>query len=455
MRKFNVTTAALLLSIAANCVSAATVHDMPRGSHHHHGDRTLVDHFHRVVLPQNAALAEDPSFQDIDAFAKVRGLQTCRTAKTFSTTQISVENTDTVTCVLRMVQAGLTSPALLNLANKTIPGGGVLKGSKAQEEDLCRKTTLYASIKAAQASGEYPLAPFEAIYSPKVWAHDALAVGDSFASISMAGYRMTDGRRDRADHPGDRRQFIAGMHKKIEVILSSAIANGHSNLVLGALGCGAFAKDRTGQPDPQIPVDVADTFDAVLNARYIDGIPFVNHFEHIVFAILEDPRRESLNPTFKRALGILTGNSKTVTLSRARNTPIAHTIMTATAATPAPAYPSSYGHAAAAEFTPAPTFDIRVSNVGTLLKKASGLISIFTGSNVETKLLSKKPWSHSKKPWSTMVKRYEEKTGKDAGQWEIICSFAHNDSIFEVSINGHWKSLNPEARAWLKKVTKK
>lgn len=118
---------------------------------------------------------------------------------------------------------GLTSPAFLNLANKTIPGGGVLKGAKAQEEDLCRKITLYASIKAAQSSEEYPLAAFEAIYSPKVWEHDALAEKDSFASISMAGYRMTDGRRDKADHPGDRSQFIAGMRTKIEVILSTAI----------------------------------------------------------------------------------------------------------------------------------------------------------------------------------------------------------------------------------------
>ena len=35
---------------------------------------------------------------------------------------------------------------VLNLANPVNPGGGVRKGTKAQEEDLCRKSSLFLSL---------------------------------------------------------------------------------------------------------------------------------------------------------------------------------------------------------------------------------------------------------------------------------------------------------------------
>lgn len=44
---------------------------------------------------------------------------------------------------------------VLNLANPVNPGGGVRHGSKAQEEDLCRKSSLLLSLESSKASAYY------------------------------------------------------------------------------------------------------------------------------------------------------------------------------------------------------------------------------------------------------------------------------------------------------------
>ena len=44
---------------------------------------------------------------------------------------------------------------VLNLANPVNPGGGVRRGAKAQEEDLCRRSSLLVSLESAKAKAYY------------------------------------------------------------------------------------------------------------------------------------------------------------------------------------------------------------------------------------------------------------------------------------------------------------
>lgn len=44
---------------------------------------------------------------------------------------------------------------VLNLANPVNPGGGVRRGATAQEEDLCRKSSLLLSLESPDAAAYY------------------------------------------------------------------------------------------------------------------------------------------------------------------------------------------------------------------------------------------------------------------------------------------------------------
>lgn len=79
--------------------------------------------------------------------------------------KISVWNSDSFTAAELITHANPTARiGVLNMASERNPGGGWLRGALAQEEALCFRSTLAATLYRRY----YPLPAFGAIWSPDV-----------------------------------------------------------------------------------------------------------------------------------------------------------------------------------------------------------------------------------------------------------------------------------------------
>ncbi|KAL8736199.1 MAG: hypothetical protein Q9166_000354 [cf. Caloplaca sp. 2 TL-2023] len=219
-------------------------------------------------------------------------------------TQIRVINLDTLDAAY--IINNLTASALfyssgppvlvLNMANASWAGGGWMKGARAQEEALCYRSSLYLTLKHRF----YPMAAKAAIYSPTV-----VVIRESLANqhglldlsrprdlpivsaVSMAAKRnppvlrrLSDGEETYAN-AADREL----MRAKIRMILRVAAAKGHRQLILGALGCGAFGNPRS---------EVADLWKEVfLEAEFSGG-----WWQDIVFAVMDTNNDQEANSNY-------------------------------------------------------------------------------------------------------------------------------------------------------------
>ena len=79
-----------------------------------------------------------------------------KTAATESESCIhSCENIDSYALARKRVSEGISKVLVLILASPVHPGGGVRRGARAQEEDLCRKSSLLQSLESKAASKYY------------------------------------------------------------------------------------------------------------------------------------------------------------------------------------------------------------------------------------------------------------------------------------------------------------
>lgn len=76
--------------------------------------------------------------------------------------RVSCENMDSYTLARKQMETadillskGHQPVLVLNLANPVNPGGGVRRGARAQEEDLCRKSSLLLSLESDTAQAYY------------------------------------------------------------------------------------------------------------------------------------------------------------------------------------------------------------------------------------------------------------------------------------------------------------
>lgn len=199
---------------------------------------------------------------------------------------------------------------VLNFASASNPGGGVANGSSAQEEALCRCSTLYFNLNTN--------AMWNGFYSPHRAARDPIHNDDAIWTPCVVVFKSDNdfptplpesewyevdviscAAPNLREHPsnnmnsgdGDRCIRLApdelrAIHeRRLGRILDIAAANGEEAVVLGAFGCGAFRND------PAVVAAAA----ATVVPRYRD------RFTAIEFAVYCRPGDTRNLDAFKRA----------------------------------------------------------------------------------------------------------------------------------------------------------
>lgn len=175
---------------------------------------------------------------------------------------------------------------VLNLANAVSPGGGVRRGAKAQEEDLCRKSSLLLSLESRNARPYYEynkslhtdMGSDAIIINPQVEIikdENGKLLPDTavVAVMTCAAPRFRNGMEGISQS-----EYESLMYQRITGMLKTAAYLGYRYLVLGAFGCGAFHNDARV---------VSDFFYKALKEFDYDGMKENDMFRRIDFAVMD------------------------------------------------------------------------------------------------------------------------------------------------------------------------
>lgn len=200
---------------------------------------------------------------------------------------------------------------VLNFASATNPGGGVVHGSSAQEEAICRCSTLYPCLNTKEMwDGFYglhrradnPLYNDDCIFTPavKVFKSDInfpeLLPEAEWWDVDV----ITCAAPNLRNVPSNRMNPNAGSKKadisyddlktlhtaRIQRIFEVAMANKADMMILGAFGCGAFCNP---------PELVAEVF-AEFTEKYRE------YFDVIEYAVFHTGREMGNYEAFKNAM---------------------------------------------------------------------------------------------------------------------------------------------------------
>lgn len=191
--------------------------------------------------------------------------------------------------------------AVLNFASATSPGGRVWDGSSAQEESLCRISTLYQVLSTSKVAKEgyykyhkthmveYPFYTNNLVYTPDIIVfRPDVDIPETFLPdhewyyvdvITSAAPNLIHAHIE----PSNLEDLLI---QRIATIFKVAIAHNIEVLVLGAYGCGVFRNP---------PELVAQCFKTVIE-RFEGYIPIVD------FAIIDDANGTGNYSTFKDIL---------------------------------------------------------------------------------------------------------------------------------------------------------
>ncbi len=246
-----------------------------------------------VFLPDEiAALADFKDFQHVHVMGRCG--YGCENMDSFSLARKRYKD-----CSYMFTGKDAKEILVLNLANPVNPGGGVRRGAKAQEEDLCRKSSLLLSLESTDASKYYNynrslhtyMGSNAIIVTPKVEIfkdENGELLEDSVivAVMTCAAPCLTNGMEGLSHQ-----QYEEMVYDRICGMLRCAAYMGYKNLVLGAFGCGAFGNDAKL---------VSDLFYKALKEFNFDGMREKDMFRRIDFAVLSrDPEQYNFKEFYR------------------------------------------------------------------------------------------------------------------------------------------------------------
>lgn len=197
--------------------------------------------------------------------------------------------------------------AVLNFASATTPGGGVRKGSSAQEEALCRVSNLYLcltdkklweSFYQKNRNAKNNIHTDDIIYTPDVM----VIKNDDYKTLQESNYFRVDVitcaapnlrevpansfNRDEGEPIQLSDEELYKVHYKRAIkIMEVACANNVEVLILGAFGCGAFRNNPN-----------------VVAKAYKDAVEHFRHaFKEIEFAVYCPPKDPTNYNEFRAA----------------------------------------------------------------------------------------------------------------------------------------------------------
>lgn len=188
--------------------------------------------------------------------------------------------------------------AVHNFASATNPGGGVKYGARAQEESLCRCSTLYPVLNTEdnwkrfyevnRARGD-SLHDDACIYTPEIIIcksdidRPARLPRDKWDSVDV----LTIAAPNLHNRTISDEELFALQERRLRHMFTVAAHHGAEIFVTGAFGCGAF------QNNPEV---VAQAYKKVLPE-------FEGFFKEVVFAIYCRPQETINLDTFKKHFG--------------------------------------------------------------------------------------------------------------------------------------------------------
>lgn len=186
---------------------------------------------------------------------------------------------------------------VLNFANPINPGGGVRIGAKAQEEDLCRRSTLLYALesKAASKYYNYNKSRCNLNNSNTIMLHPNVEVFKNEAGIllekpeQIAVVTCAAPIATSFKDLESKKQYEKIFYLRILSLLICAAFYEYDYLILGAWGCGAFGND---------PKTVAELFRKAIYDESINGFKICKNFKRIDFAVLSTHKNNYNFDTF-------------------------------------------------------------------------------------------------------------------------------------------------------------